>query len=422
MAAVAGIVAVSPAANADPTRTYNAVGASATQDAFNAFTDGPAAAGTGLNVASWNATAPGTETIGGNIQTVFGGDTFERPSSSIDGLGALSAAWNPSNDEWDTATGGIGMLGQTAVARSSEISFARSTVYPDDATTVASGAQLTYLPEAGDAVGVAELTNSGGTAQAAFTTAQLQALYGGLNYHTPGPHVWNVGSIDSTDFSRSVYVMTATNPTPVVGTNAEYVYPVLQGPDSGNRLFFERAVGVSTLGSDVVVENLLAENDIQALTPPTILSQGGVSVNSNSIAIMPFSGASAIAQQKGLAGDTGVSLTGLSWPTLNSETLFTGSGATAAVGTLASSETASLPGAPVYGNFADYVWAVLPSSVAVQNTSPGTPGAEGTLQVWLDQTLAAAPNQSIWTEYGFLNLPAGFTDNDTHWAYSSFLN
>lgn len=412
------------AANADPTRTYNGVGSNTTQDVFNAFTTSSSAAGTGLSVASWNATPPGTSTVGDHIQTVFGGDSFERPDGSGDGRAALSAAYNTTNTWTSSTTGLVQTLGGTSVAKASEISFARSSSLPGSATTSASGAKLTYFPEAEDAVGTAELTNSSGTAVGDFSTAQLAAIYGGTNFQPAGAHTWNAGAIDSTDFATPVYVFTPTNSTPVVnGTSAEYVYPVVPESSSGTRSFFLSAIGVSTLGSGVVNEATEEENNLQALTPTTIHTQvPAITVDAHSISLLLFSGASAIAQQHGVAADTGLSLAGLSWPTTNTLSLFTSSGATAAVGTLASSETPVRPGTSTVGDFGRYVFAVLPSSVAVQNTTPGTPGAEGTLQVWLDQTLAAAPNLAIWTNYGFLNVAAGFTDNDSNWDYSPFTN
>ena len=251
--AVGGLVIASPA-QADPTpagtfRKLVGVGSDTTQDVLNALAgdtvNGTSYAATavtanGNGIASYDAVDPSTGTTHGTITTRSGGTAFTRPNGSGEGRKALSA----------TLTGTADVNGSNAVM-TGNVDFARSSGGPSVSGTGITG--LTYIPMARDAVGVVVR----GSALANLTIAQLHDIY--------------------------------SSSTPVT-INGQVVHPYIPQGGSGTRKFFLAAIGLQD--SEVPTDTVTVVQENQANDAMT--ADG---------AIEPFSVASWIAQNNGIAPD-----------------------------------------------------------------------------------------------------------------------
>ena len=184
-AAAAGLGGGSPA-HADPAYyagSFIVVGGDGLQDVFDAFAgeapSPPAAnaqfytplhsssATNNETISSFDAYPPGGSTSApGCITTKLGGPSFDRPTSSSNGIKALNAAVSGSGWEASTASCTNALVNVTG-----QIDIARSASGPS--TT---GTTLTFIPFARDGVGYAYYDHGTGNASS-LTTAQLNALY-----------------------------------------------------------------------------------------------------------------------------------------------------------------------------------------------------------------------------------------------------
>ena len=266
----AGLGAAAPA-HADPgyyAGSFVVVGGDGLQDVFDAFAgeapSPPAAnaqfytplhsssATNNETISSFDAYPPGGSTTSpGCITTKLGGPSFDRPSSSSNGIKALNAAISGAGWEATTASCTNALVNVTG-----QVDVARSATGPS--TT---GTTLTFIPFARDGVGYAYWDHSTGNASS-LTTAQLTALY-----------------------SSSTGQLT-------VGTDT--VLACLALPGSALRKTFEAAIGVTDAVATVAATanscNSLPQNNGNAL-----YSQfSGLPANTD--VIVPFFASSWIAQ------------------------------------------------------------------------------------------------------------------------------
>ncbi|MFI6354883.1 Ig-like domain repeat protein [Streptomyces sp. NPDC050743] len=249
-AAVAGGLALSSPAHADPTpagtfRKLVGVGSDTTQDVLNAlagdtvnkksYADTAVKSASGAGIASYDAIEPGTGSTTSNITTRSGGPSFLRPNGS--GKGRLALSESLTGDKYPDSAG---------VAIKNQIDFARSSSGP---TT--SGTALTYIPFARDAVGVAVK----GSALDTLTVDQLHDIYSGT----------------------------------LTKVNGQTVHPKIPQSGSGTRKFFLAAIGLTdaTLSPDI----------------PTVQENQADSAVEDDGALVPFSVGSWIAQNNDVAPD-----------------------------------------------------------------------------------------------------------------------
>jgi hypothetical protein len=430
---------VQPAVFPDPgSKLINGFGSNTVQDVYGAFTQGFTYNGStykpdafGATVGSWTATNPSTNALDDNVTPVAGGDTFQRPDGSGDGRNALSAAWSTTNNSWTSSdSGDTNTLSAPAAVRHEEISFSRSSSLPSQSLWTNNGEanQLTFIPQATDAVGVAEQANGSDTTIGNLATGTLTALYGDKTYtqSASGPTAGDVIAADSGTNTNS-FPEVVTGVTRAGVPTYEQVVPIVPQASSGTRSFFLSAIGDSTFASIVANETGSAaeeeENDASADLSVADVNKGlsGLTVPANSVEVVPFSGAALIEQRHGLIASTLVTSgsTATFFPTVNGDSLTNGeTGANAAVGSLQSAATPETTyGASVVGDFDRYVWAVLPSSVVTS----GDPSGEAALQKWLDQTVPGI--SSVWEAYGFKPVSAsGVSDNPSDWVTTEFTN
>jgi hypothetical protein len=420
------------AALGDPTtgKTINAVGSNTTQDVYNGFTVGYTFNGTthtpdafGGTVGNWNATGAGG-VIDDHITPVAGGDTFERPDGSGDGRAALSAAWNTANPSWTSSdSGNVNTLTAAVATRHEEMSFSRSSSLPKQTLWTNNPGvanNMTFLPQAIDAVGVAEGVTGTATAVSNLNTGAITAIYTGGTY-TQGasPQTGDVQEVGGFPFL-------VTGVSHGVVTKFQVV-PVLPQASSGTRSFFLTASGASSFAANIVANEtgtVAQEENNPAANLNTSHIQAALNKNAtpytipaNAILVAPVSGAAVVEQLHGLtANELGTA----TFPNINGFTLTNGlSGVNAAIGTLQSAQSPQITfGASLVGNYDRYVWAVLPSSVVVT----GSPGTEGALQTWLDQTLESSGNATTWTAYGFKSITTATSDNSANWITTTWLN
>ncbi len=184
---VSSLVTAGGTAQADPASTtaFVGVGADVTQDLWAAYSGASPAPGLGqsnttfysplnagssnnfLTVSSYDANPPGQPTTtAGCIITKPGGNAFDRPNSSTEGLNALEdsvtgATWEGS----PSCTGtGVSVTGQIAFARSAR-------------GVKTAGTNLTFIPYARDAVGILVYTPTSGSPLAHISESQLNSLY-----------------------------------------------------------------------------------------------------------------------------------------------------------------------------------------------------------------------------------------------------
>jgi hypothetical protein len=412
-------------------KLINGYGSNTVQDVYGALTQGFKYTDTtftpdafGATVGSYNATNPNTGGVDDNLTPVRGGDTFQRPDGSGDGRNALSAANNPSDNTWVSSdSGDTNTLSGSATIRREEISFSRSSSLPSQTMWAQAGEpnNLTFFPQAIDAVGVAEQVNGSDTAIANFSTGTLTHVYldTAFTQRTTGPTVGDVQVIGG--FPS---VVTAVSRKGVATT--ERVVPVLPQASSGTRSFFLSAIGASSFDAAVVAnetgtavqEENNAESDLSIADANAALALNSTAstVPTNSIEVVPFSGAALIEQEHLLTDSTVGNAT---FPTINGETLWNKvPGVNAGPGTLQSGTPEITFGASVVGDFTRYVWAVLPTDEPVVSGSPTT---EGALQKWLDQTVPA--NTTIWKDFGFTPVSVtGVSDNPAFWVTTEYTN
>lgn len=417
----------------DPTtgKTINAFGSNTTQDVYNGFTVGYTFNGTahtpdtfGGTVGNWNATGTGG-VIDDTVTPVAGGDSFERPDGSGDGRAALSAAWNTAKSTWVSSdSGNTNTLSAIAATKHEEITFSRSSSLPKQTTwtnTPGQANNLTFLPQAIDAVGVAEAVTGTATAVTNLNTAAITAIYTGGTYTQSG-----AGATTGDVQEVGGFPFLVTGVSHGVVTKFQVV-PTLPQASSGTRSFFLGASAAATFAANIVANEtgtVAQEENNPAADLSTTHIQSALNANAtpytipaNAILIAPVSGAAVVEQKHGLtANELGTA----TFPNINSDSLTNGlAGVNAGIGTLQSAATPQITfGASVVGNFDRYVWAVLPSSVVVT----GSPTTEGALQTWLDQTLESAANATTWSAYGFKSITSTTSDNSSNWITTSFQN
>jgi hypothetical protein len=412
----------------DPSgKLINGVGAQTTQDVYGALTQGYAYNGStytadcfGAQVGSWNAINPNTGDTYDDITPFPGSDTFARPDGSGDGQNALSAAWNPGNDTF-VENGSAQTLSGSATVKEEEISFARSTSLPAQTLWTQNGQpnDLTFIPQAIDAVGVAEATFGSGTTVGNFNTGALTAIYNG------GTYIQNAGQNTVGDVIETggyPFVVTAVSRAGSIASS-EQVVPVLPQQSSGIRSFFLSAIGASPFNANVVANETGAaaqeennpENDLSTtnINAALSLNSANYTVPSTGIAIVPMSGAQLIEQEHGFDTNT---LGTSSFPTINADTLWNGqTGIAAGIGTLQTAQPPQITyGASLVGDFACYDWAVIPSSFA-QNSAAFTDLAQ-----WLTTTVPA--QTQVWEDFGFDPVGSAISGNSANWVTTNWLN
>ncbi|MFF4304162.1 Ig-like domain repeat protein [Streptomyces sp. NPDC001601] len=246
-AVVAGGVALASPAVADPDagafRQLVGVGSDTTQDVLNALAgdtiNGTSYSATavksadGAGIASYDAIEPGTGSTSSKITTRSSGTAFARPNGSGAGRIALSESLT-------------GVKDSTGASVKDQVDFARSSGGPS-----ASGAALTYIPMARDAVGVAVK----GSALDTLTVDQLREIYTGQ----------------------------------LTQLNGQTLHPKIPQSSSGTRKFFMNAIGVT---NDTLSPNVAVVQENQA---NSALTEDG--------ALVPFSVGSWIAQINGVSPD-----------------------------------------------------------------------------------------------------------------------
>ncbi len=388
LTATAGLIATTiPAAMADPTRPYAAVGSDTIQDVWNGLTNDFGAVAP--SIASWNAfpNPPATDLTTGNvyIQTKTNGNWFIRPSGSGEGVKALSATW----DTTDHPTQKYPFSGTTSAALTHEdVDFARSSGGP------ATGTGLKYLPFARDAVSIAYRSYSTLGTSLNLTTGQLTELYSGVD-NAADPVV--TFSAQPATASTQVFI------------NGVQVHPKIPQSGSGTRKFFLTAIGVSnSIGAEAPY-----------ITDPGLPAAGGVPENDgtsipNNGDLMPFSAAQWIAQGNGKApvDTTG----GLTLASLNGSTAVTGTAPTLAPGTLygAKNGVGDFNAVPATGAgvFNRDTFDVVPTAFLT-----GT--AKQTALVSILSSLGGANAKAVIRSFGFGSLSyAGNTANFLDGAFS----
>jgi hypothetical protein len=418
----------------DPSgKLINGWGSNTTQDVYNGFTTGFTFNGTTYTpssfadtVGSWDATNPTTGAINDPVTPVAGGDTFERPDGSGDGRNALSAAWSTTDNSWvSSVSGDTNTLTASATLRHEEITFSRSSSLPgySEWTNAGVANDLTFLPQAIDAVGVAEAINGNANAVDNLNTAALTAVYTGGTYtQTSGKHT--VGDVEES--GGYPFLVTAVNSLTGAATLTQVV-PVLPEASSGTRSFFLNAIAGTSFSASIVANetgsaaqeenNPSADLSVTNVNAALANDSPAYTVPTNSVEIVPMSGAALIEEYHGLSSITVPS--NVSFPTINGDTLVSGTGDSAVIGTLQSAATPDITyDSTLTGNFDRYVWGVVPSSVVVTND----PSGEGALQTWLDQTLESTANQAVWTDYGFKPISTSISDDSSDWITTEFTN
>ena len=278
----AGLVAmtIQPAA-ADPTRPYSATGSDTTQDVWNGLTNDFGAPIP--SVASWNAFALGDST--NYIQTKTGGNWFERPAGSTNGVRSLSAVWDPAftSHEWWTG------CDPHIVLDTEDVDFARSSSGP------VVGTGLRYIPFGRDALSIA-YRPSGSLTNLNITSAEITELFTGVD--------------DAADPTVTFSAQPSTAST-IVSIDGVPVQPKVPQQGSGTRSFFQgAAVGAAPLApyiADPAGSAGLPENSGTVLPNPGDL--------------IGFSAGNWISQANGKVDNT---ITGLEMARINGSTPFTG--------------------------------------------------------------------------------------------------
>jgi len=185
---VTSLVTAGGSAQADPAWTtgFVGVGADVTQDLWAAYTGASPEPGLGqsnttfytplnagsannfLTVSSYDANPPGQPTTtAGCIITKAGGNAWDRPNSSTEGINALEDS--VTGTLWEGSPTCTGAPGQNITG---QVSFARSARGVKTA-----GSNLTFIPYDRDALGVLVYTPTSGSPLASLTEAELNTLY-----------------------------------------------------------------------------------------------------------------------------------------------------------------------------------------------------------------------------------------------------
>jgi ABC-type phosphate transport system substrate-binding protein len=319
VACFASMGVASAQADPPPDCRAPAVGANTLQDVWSGLTS--SSSPVVPCIASYDAaTAPG------NIVTHANGPSFLRPYGAIDGVWALSRAWDPANHNWQRWNGTT-VVGQALTP--SDVAFARF-----DGVVAGGGTDLTYIPFARDAVSVA-YTPGVGESTVTFSREELRAIFG-------GPDENNAATI-TYDVSTGL---------PIKGGNI--LHPFLPQSASGTRSFFLGASGANVTTVPSYVDQSSSYRD----------NRGGV-ISVTTRALIPFSAGQWVHQQHaGGATDTTGGLLIASVDHDNNagtvaRTAVTGSGSGAAPGTLYGSLSAPPTGTDP---FAHDTYSVVPTS------------------------------------------------------------
>jgi hypothetical protein len=185
--------------------------------------------------------------------------------------------------------------------------FSRSSSLSAQATWTNAGAanDLTFLPQAIDAVGVAEQVNGTAVAVSNLNTGALTAIYTGGTYtqSAAGP---TVGDVQESGGYR--YLVTGVGHSRVA--TSFQVVPVLPQAGSGIRGFFLNAIAANAFAANIVAnetgtvaeEEDYAAADLSKTDMQIALNKNGVPYNvpGNSTEIVPLPAAAVIAQLHGL--------------------------------------------------------------------------------------------------------------------------
>ncbi|WP_426594250.1 substrate-binding domain-containing protein [Cellulomonas sp. McL0617] len=342
-----GVVVVATPASADPvTGGYAAVGSDTLQDSMNALVNGSSITGAGVRVSANGVFIGSFDAFGSPlIRTKNAGGYFTRPGGSGAGVNALRAS-----------AGHYTLNGQTL---NDQVDIARSSGGPG-ANANANGV-LVYVPYARDAVSYAYRVPASDTACAAslavLTKAELTALYSA----------------------------SAPNTTLCPGTP---ITPRLPQINSGTRSFFTGAIGVSNTSPGTAVP----AGDNVASGPQE--NTGGQIADYQ---IIPFSGASWIAQSNNAAPNTIAGDTNLKLGAVDGVATYTGTG------------TSLVPNQPAYDSttFGRDTYLV----VEYARVNPASPTYDANLAKLVDSTQGlsslvsfnAPPNQpgAVKAKFGF---------------------
>ena len=409
-------------ASADPYRPIVVVGSNTIEDLYNGYGNGfPTTIGGTFHGATFTPSGvlsmiASYDSVGtASIQTNADKTQFTRPNGSGAGRKALSGAW----DDLNHAYAGVQLQNSDVTMSRSSSKTGKAWAAADKGTTAN---QESFIPLGRDAVGVAEYTPGGVTAIANFTLPQLEALYGAkadatnnptanLGLYTQVTGQTTIGDIvaSGSGAAQVEYIVTASGNVPV--------QPVFAQHSSGTNQFFSTAINaaLSSSGTSDSFGAWVKQSDSWEENTANVISSGTKATPNaaNSILIVPFSGAAAVAQNNGLATDTGLST--ISFPTVGGSALFTGSGASATPGALYGSTTVQ----PTYvaGDFTRDVYTVVPTS---QLTTTYGGISLQTLATNLLVTQKDSAGGTLVADYGFKAFSTTYTSNTSHWFESPY--
>jgi hypothetical protein len=446
----------------DPSgKLINGFGSETIQDVTGALTQ----SGSCDVAGNWNSINPSTGALADEVTPVSGGDTFQRPNGSGDGRQALSAAWNPSDSSWTSPiTNDVQTLTASTLVKEEEITYARSSSQP----ALSSWSQnnggvndLSFIPQATDAVGVGEQTFDGSTATGTepvttFSQTQLFDLYTDTTTTSSAPYA--VGDIVNEGASAFPDVVTAVTRAGAISTE-EPIVAVLPEASSGTRSFFTTATGfgnadtgvtnpfdgttVANENGNAAQEENDANEDLNAANIQAALNQNTTALTlptGDYVTVVPFSAAQLVEQEHGLTSST---IGTASFPSITatvyvddkatSETLTLWndvSGSGAATGTLNTDETpvqsstgvttsGSDEGQTLVGDYARYVYIALPSSL-IAGDPPAALANASTLVTCVESTWPGST--STWTDYGFVSVGSTFASTSSNWILTDWLN
>lgn len=282
-AALAAAVGLSGPASADPPaiRLIPGVGSDTTQDVLN----GAAAVVTyGGNkvLGSYDATG------GGTITTQTGGTAFTRPNGSGAGVSALVSS------QKGVTTGGYSL-------NPGDVKFARSS----SGVPAATGGSFAYIPYAVDAVSYAfapgfSYTNipSGVDTSTGLPLATRDTDGDGILDLTLA-NIYRVNATGTATVTLETIGSTPNQPVTIGrATSTADIVPLIPQASSGTRKFFLKTLTGSETGQGTAVSDTYDDDGLSGTPEVSIQEHDGASVATVGNAIVPFSIAQWIAQDK----------------------------------------------------------------------------------------------------------------------------
>jgi hypothetical protein len=397
MLGVTSLVTAGGSAQADPAWTtgFVGVGADVTQDLWAAYSGASPAPGLGqsnttfytplnagsaqnfLTVSSYDANPPGQPTTtAGCIITKAGGNAWDRPNSSTEGINALEDS--VTGTLWEGSPTCTGAPGQNITG---QVSFARSARGVKTA-----GTNLTFIPYDKDGLGVLFYTPTSGSPLSSLTEAELAALY------------------------------TSASGSEVI--NGVTVYACLTIAGSTPRTNLESALGISDSQATAAALAADSANVSGGLCPSITQNSGNAfysavsGLGNNFGAVIPISSASWESQANDVALDrsatarsNGVDLADIT----NASSVDIGKPYVS--GTIGSGPhagtTGEVPNSTYYGDssFGYTVYTVVPTRNITAGINFSAP--LNALFVGTSSSLCSSPAQSTAHDFGFLSLSGG---------------